>query len=142
MLRFVFKARLDMLASPEKVRAPTPVNSDDEDGSMTEEQKRIQASALRKSARASTGGSPAPSRFEGAGDPSHGKSGMTTRSQTKTKGIEGDQRVSKELVPVKKASGAGGLRLAAGSGQTGTVVARRHPPKRKAILRTKTMGKF
>jgi hypothetical protein len=45
---------------------------------------------------------------------------MTTRSIAKsTKGSEGEQRVSKELVPVKKANRARSLRSAVGSGRMG-----------------------
>jgi hypothetical protein len=101
---------------PQKARAPTPLNSGDEDGRQTEDQKKVQASAMRKAQRANARGLPAPSNPEGVGDPSQGKSGMTTRSQAK--GKIGDERVSKELVPVpkKNASGAGGLRSAVGSG--------------------------
>jgi hypothetical protein len=47
----------------------TPVNSDDED-SMTEDQKRQHASALKRSMKANTRGLPATSRFEGAGEQS------------------------------------------------------------------------
>jgi hypothetical protein len=101
---------------PQKARAPTPLNSDYEEVPMTEGQKRAQASALRKAQKANTRGLPAPSRFEGAGEESQASTQMTTRS--KAKGNEGDQRVSKELVPIpkKKASRAGGLRPAVGSG--------------------------
>jgi hypothetical protein len=52
----------------------TPMNSDDEPGYLTEDQKRAQASALRKAQRANTQALPAPSRFEGAGEPTQGKS--------------------------------------------------------------------
>jgi hypothetical protein len=59
---------------------------------------------------------PAPSRIEGAGEPTQGKSGMATRSRSKQE--KGDQRASIELVPVtrKRANRAGSLRAMIGSG--------------------------
>jgi pyruvate dehydrogenase complex dehydrogenase (E1) component len=102
------------------------VNADDEEA-MTEDQKRAQASALRKAQKANTRGFPAPSRFEEAGEQSQANTQMTTRSMAKsTKGNEGDQRLSKKLVPIK-ASRAGGLRSAVGSGSMSTCVAKGHP---------------
>jgi hypothetical protein len=107
---------------PEKAKALTPVNSDEEDRFMTEDQKRQQASALRRS-KASMRGLPTPSNPEGAGDPSQGKSGMTTRSKAKGGiGLEKPKRVPEECV-------AGGTRVVAGSGQTGTRAANCRPPK-------------
>jgi pyruvate dehydrogenase complex dehydrogenase (E1) component len=100
----------------------TPLNSDDEEASMTEAQKRAQASASRRAQKANSRGLPGLSRFEGAGEQQQKSTQMTTGSQAKR--TEGDQRVSTELVPVKKvpqkksksASGTGGLRVVVGSG--------------------------
>jgi hypothetical protein len=83
------------------------MNSDDEDQYMTEDQRRVQASAKR---RAEKGSYP-----------------MTTRLQAQVQ--QGDQRVSKVQVPTNTASGVGGLRLAVGSGQKSTRVRKGHPPK-------------
>jgi hypothetical protein len=105
------------------------MNSDDEDTYMSEDQNRALALAKRK-AKADSRGLPDPSRLERVGEQSQSSTQMTTRSISKsTTGNDGDQRVSKELVPVKKASRAGGLRSAVGSGSTGTCVAQGHPPK-------------
>jgi hypothetical protein len=95
------------------------MNSNEDDGFTYEDQKKAQASALKRAQKASTRGLPAPSRFEGAGEQSQASTHITTRSKAKsTEGNEGDQRVSKELVPgpKKKTSGSGGLRSAVGSG--------------------------
>jgi hypothetical protein len=111
----------------QNARAPTPLNSDDEDAFMTEDQKRAQASARK---RAQKEGLPAPSRFEGTGKPAQSSTQMSTRSKAKeTKGKEGDQRVSEEQVPVtvRRANRAGGLRSAVGSGSVSTCVAKGHP---------------
>jgi hypothetical protein len=89
---------------PEEVRKATPVNSDNEDqGEMSEDQKRQQASARRR-----TGKESAPSV------PQESSHSMSTRSQVKS--------AQKERV-------AGGARVTAGSGEKDTRATKSRPSK-------------
>jgi hypothetical protein len=104
---------------PQKARVPTPLNSDDEDGFMTEDQKRAQASARK---RAQKRGLPAPSRLERAGEPTQSSTQMITRSKAKALTDETSGKVPEECV-------AGGRRVVARSGQKGMRAANRRSPK-------------
>jgi hypothetical protein len=96
--------------SPEQARIPTPLNSDDEDSCATEDQKRAQASAKRRSA-AHPRGLRAPSNPDGVGSPAQGKPTMTTRSQAKA-------------LPDEATGRAGGLATGSRSGPKGKPAAK------------------
>jgi hypothetical protein len=111
----VYSETIPTQPPPQKARAPTPLNFDDEDAFVTEDQKRAQASARKRAQKRAL---PAPSKQEGAGEPTQARTQMTTPSRAKG---------SLEKVPEECV--AGGTRAVAGSGQTGTRATNRRPPK-------------
>jgi hypothetical protein len=99
-------------SSPTQERKLTPVNSDDEDPNMSFDQQRHLKVAKKKSTKE-------------AAKSTHG---MTTRqnAQASDKGQERPEPVPVKA-PKKKASRAGSLRSAVGSGSTDTCVPPGHP---------------
>jgi hypothetical protein len=106
---------------PEPVRQPTPANSDNEDPDwMTEDQKRHAKIAKKKAAvpqKAAAEPKPKPTTGAKAPKPKEGQESP-------------EAKASHPMATRKhEASRAGGLRSVGGSGQTGTCVASRNPPK-------------
>jgi hypothetical protein len=96
-------------ASPTQERKPTPVNSDDDDPNMSFDQQRH----LKRAKNVAT--------KEAAKSPPESEHPMAT--QSKGKGQESPKEtVPARPIPKRKASRAGGLQSAVGSGSTDTCV--------------------
>jgi hypothetical protein len=107
------------LPAPEPERQPTPMSSDTEDQDfITEDQKRYARVGKKKSVAAS----------QRAPEP---KPVPAAKASKPTKGQESPEtKVSHPMATRRQeASRAGSLRPGSGSGQTGTCVASRNPPK-------------
>jgi hypothetical protein len=130
------------LPAPEPERHPTPMSSDTEDqGFITEDQKRIARSAQKKAgvgksltrSRAVT--DPTPPSVPMAAASQRAPAGIPTKGQQATKQpVEGQESPgtkvpSPTMVLRSQASRAGGLRPVGGSGQTDARVACRNPSK-------------